>query len=111
VHTSSANVPPTNELGLYLFLECIMESPIVDHLISAILNQIRHERDGFDIASSVVKGCVDIFLSLQADHSVTVYKQMLEPQILEHSLAFYSQEGKHLLNTYDSTEFLKRVGS
>lgn len=81
----------------------------MDHLISSILNQIRHERNGYDIASSVVKGCVDIFLSLQADHTVTVYKQRLEPQILEHSLAFYNQEGEHLLNTCDAAEFLKRV--
>ena len=110
MYATSANAPPTYELGLYLFLDCIMRPPILDYLISSILNQIRHERDGFDIASSVVKGCVDIFLSLQADHSATVYKRSLEPQILDHSLAFYRQEGKHLLNTCDATEFLKRVG-
>lgn len=109
MYAGSANLPPTNELGLNLFLERIMRPPIVDHLISSILSQIHHERNGYDIAPSIVKGCVDIFLSLQADHSTTVYKHLLEPQILDRSLAFYSQEGEHLLNTCDTPEFLKRV--
>jgi len=89
-----------------------MISPIVDHVIDSILNQIRHERNRCDIASSTVKGCVDIFLSLQLQtEQGTIYKRDLEPKILEQSEAFYSKEGVHLLSSCDGPEFLKQVSA
>ncbi|KAF8968105.1 Cullin-domain-containing protein [Flammula alnicola] len=82
-HTKSAGVPATHEMGLELFLNHIIKPPIRDHLVSAILNQVRHERDGDVIGRSTVKGCVDVFLSLEVDRDgTTVYKRDLEPVFL-----------------------------
>ena len=111
VYIASANVLPTCDLGQELFLDHIMSRPILDHVVDSILNQIRHERNKYDIASSTVKGCVDIFLSLQTEQFGTIYKRDLEPKILEQSEAFYSKEGEHLLNSCDGPEFLKRVNT
>lgn len=109
MYTTSAHVPPTLELGLELFLERIMTPAIMEHIIASVLNQIKHERGGYDIASSTVKSCVDIFLGLQADRSMTLYKRELEPIILKQSEEFYSKEGIQLLNSCDAPEFLQRV--
>jgi len=105
----SANVAPTNELGLDLFLEHIMKPPMKDHITTAILNQLRHERDGYVIDRSTVKGCTDVFASLLVANSVTIYRRDLEPAILKESERFYAKEGKHLLNSCDAPTFLRSV--
>jgi hypothetical protein len=88
-----------------------MTPSIKDHIIASVLNQIRHERGGYDIASSTVKSCVDIFLNVQADRFMTLYKRDLEPIILRQSEEFYNTEGIQLLNSCDAAEFLKSVSS
>ncbi|TFK40341.1 Cullin [Crucibulum laeve] len=110
VYTKSANVPEIQVKGLELFLKHIIRPPIKDHLVTAILNQVRLERDGFVINRSAVKGCVDVFLSLHVDNSgVTVYKRDLEPAFLRESEGFYKAEGEKLLSSCDAPEFLRRV--
>ncbi|KAL1732356.1 Cullin [Schizophyllum commune] len=111
VHTKSANVPPTWDVGLDLFLRHILRSPIKDHLVSAVLNEIQYEREGYMINRSTVKGCVDVFLGLiaDADTQETVYKRDLEPPFLKESEAFYRAEGERLAETCDSPEYLRRA--
>ncbi|KAF9477929.1 Cullin-domain-containing protein [Pholiota conissans] len=107
-YTKDANVPDTHNMGLQLFLDHIIKPPIKDHLVSAILSQVRHERDGESIHRSTVKGCVDVFLSLEVDRDgTTVYKRDLEPVFLSESQDFYEKEGKRLLHSCDGPEFLR----
>ena len=89
----------------------ILRSPIKDHLVSAVLNEIQYEREGYMINRSTVKGCVDVFLGLiaDADTQETVYKRDLEPPFLKESEAFYRAEGERLAETCDSPEYLRRV--
>ncbi|KAG6842292.1 hypothetical protein C0991_010580 [Blastosporella zonata] len=110
VHTKTDKVPEIADAGLHLFLKHIVRPPIQQHICSAILNQVRFERDGSSINRSPVKGCVDVLLSLEVDESsLTVYKRDLEPAFLRESEAFYKAEGAKLLETCDAPEFLRRV--
>lgn len=97
-------------MGLELFLAHIMKDPIKEHIITAILRQIRHERDKNAINRSVVKECVDVFLSLRADNNPdTIYKTELEPPLLEATRDFYLKEGQEFATSYNAPEFLRRV--
>jgi Cullin family len=110
VYTKSADVPEIREAGLDLFLKHIIRPPIDKHLVSAILTQIQVERDGHVINRSAVKGCVDVFLGLHAEpDGPSVYKQELEPAILQESQLFYQNEGRRLLVSCDAPEYLRRV--
>ncbi|PFH52964.1 hypothetical protein AMATHDRAFT_1696 [Amanita thiersii Skay4041] len=110
VYTDSANVPGTWELGRILFREYIMRLRIRGHLITAILNQIRFERDGYVINRSAVKGSVDVFACLDnGDAKKSLYELYLEPDILSESESFYKAEGERLLQLCDAPAFLKRV--
>lgn len=112
VYTKAAEVPETWETGLTLFLEHIFRPPIKEHVITAILTQVEFEREGYTINRSAVKGCADIFLTLQTSAgSPTVYKEDLEPIILKRSRSFYEVEGKRLLASCDAPEYLRRVES
>ena len=110
VYTKAAEVPETSDMGLSLFVQLILRPPIKQHLITAILNQIEFEREGYDINRSAVKGCVDVFISLHnASRGPTIYKEDLEPAILNDSSSFYDQTGNKLLSTCDAPEYLRRV--
>ncbi|KAH9945167.1 Cullin-domain-containing protein, partial [Epithele typhae] len=112
VYTKNAEVPETWEAGLNAFIKHIIKNPIEDHVISAILTLIQIERDGYTVDRSSVKGCVDVFiqLSVQAHReTLSIYKRDIEPAILIESEAFYSKEGKRLLETSDAPEYLRRV--
>lgn len=112
VYTISSNVPGTWELGLLLFREHIMRPSIRDHLINAILNQIRFEREGYVINRSAVKGSVEVFTSLYIeDDKTSLYEEFLEPAILAESRAYYKAEGDRLLQLCDASAFLKRVSN
>ena len=95
-------------MGLTLFYKHIIKPPIKDHIITAILNQVEHERNGYGINRSAVKGCAEVFLSLKSD-DVTVYKRDLEPRLFQESEVFYEKKGKELVNSYDAPEILRRV--
>jgi len=109
VHTKTEKVPEICEAGLHLFLKHIIRPPIQQHIVTAILNQVRFERDGYSINRSPVKGCVDVLLSLEVEGSLTVYKRDLEPAFLRESEGFYKVEGVKLLESCDAPEFLRRV--
>lgn len=111
VYTKTADVPETWSKGLELFLKHIIKSPIKEHLTTAILKQVKYERDGYVINRSAVKGCVDVFLSLDVDPdgSTTVYKLDFEPLFLKESESFYEAEADYLLTTCDASEYLRRV--
>ncbi|KAG2017666.1 ubiquitin ligase SCF complex subunit Cullin [Coprinopsis cinerea AmutBmut pab1-1] len=109
IYTKNANVPETWDKGVELFLKHVIRSPIKDHLVSGILDQVQCERDGHTINRSAVKGCVDVLLWLETGNSITVYKKELEPPFLKESEAFYKDESRHLLDTCDAPEYLQRV--
>ncbi|KAJ7773239.1 Cullin-domain-containing protein [Mycena metata] len=94
---------------LNLFLKHIIRPPIKDHLVTAILTQIQFERDGYVVNRSAIKGCVDVFLTLEDANGITVYKRDLEPALLKESQTFYEAEGSKLLQSCDAPEFLRRV--
>lgn len=97
-------------MGLELFLTRIMKDPIKEHVVTAILRQIRHERDGNAINRSVVKECVDVFLSLRLDNNIdTIYKTELEPPLLHATREFYSKEGQELAASCNAPDFLRLV--
>jgi cullin 3 len=110
VHAKTENVPEIWDAGLNLFQKHIIRPPIQQHLVDSILNQIQFERNGYSINRSSVKGCVDVFSSLEVDGaSKTVYKRDLEPVFLKESEAFYQKEGLQLIDSCDAPEFLRRV--
>ncbi|KAF9267718.1 Cullin-domain-containing protein [Marasmius fiardii PR-910] len=111
-YTKSAEVPETWDFGLDLFLKHIIRSPIKEQLITAVLNQLEYEREGYMINRSAVKGCVEIFLSLFATSGgPSVYKEDLEPALLKESKTFYRNLGESLRDTCDAPEYLRRVES
>ncbi|KAG7089606.1 hypothetical protein E1B28_011272 [Marasmius oreades] len=111
-YTKSAEVPETWEFGLDLFLKNIIRSPIKEHLITAVLNQLEFEREGYMINRSAVKGCVEIFLSLfPSAGGPSVYKGELEPALLKETEMFYRNLGQTLRDTCDAPEYLRRVES
>ncbi|KAF6754483.1 ubiquitin ligase SCF complex subunit Cullin [Ephemerocybe angulata] len=110
IYPEKAHVPTTWVKGLELFLVHIIKTPIKDHLVTAILKQVQHEREGYVINRSAVKGCVDVFHRLETDHG-TVYKTELEKKFLEESETFYKSEAQHLLSTCECPEYLRRVES
>lgn len=110
VYSKNNQVPEIWESGLYLFIRHILQSPIQEHLISAILTEIHVERDGYVINRSAVKGCVDVLLQLYEEgENISVYKRDLEPTVLRESELFYTKEAEHLLETCDASEYLRRV--
>ncbi|KAJ7475820.1 Cullin-domain-containing protein [Mycena latifolia] len=111
VYAKSADVPEIWDVGLNLFLTHIIRPPIKDHLVTAILTQIQFERDGYVVNRSAIKGCVDVFLTLEDANGLTVYKRDLEPALLRESQTFYESEGLKLLQSCDAPEYLRRVES
>ncbi|KAL0575168.1 hypothetical protein V5O48_006790 [Marasmius crinis-equi] len=109
-YTKPAEVPETWYFGLELFLKHIIRPPIKEHLITAILNQLEFEREGYMINRSAVSGCVEIFLSLDVSSGgPSLYKQELEPALLKQSQEFYQRLGQSLRDECDAPEYLHRV--
>lgn len=101
-------------MSLRLFLERIVHSsqyPIQQHLVAALLNQIRIEREGYAINQSSVKGCLHVFLTLNNESQVQVYKADFEPSFLQESAAFYKEEGNILSESISVPEYLQRVST
>lgn len=109
VYTKNVNVPEIWDAGMILFLKQIFRPPIQQHLVTAVLKEIRLERDGYTISRSTVKGCVDVMLQLDDDSGESVYKRDLEPALLRESEAFYKAEGERLMESCDAPEYLRRV--
>ncbi|KAJ8502376.1 hypothetical protein ONZ45_g11822 [Pleurotus djamor] len=112
VYTKAEGLAKTTDAGRQLFVKHVLQppNPIQTHVVDAILNQIRLEREGYSINRSAMKECVDVFLTLDTvDQSGSIYERDLKPRILSESQAFYKAEGSHLLHTCDAPEFLRRV--
>ncbi|EIN09693.1 Cullin-domain-containing protein [Punctularia strigosozonata HHB-11173 SS5] len=109
VYTKNAGVPEIWDAGMNLFRKHILRPPIQPHLVTAILQEVRLERDGFTISRSAVKGCVDVMLQLDDDKGEIIYKRDLEPVLLKESEAYYKAEGEKLMESCDAPEYLRRA--
>ncbi|KAA1467488.1 Cullin-domain-containing protein [Dentipellis sp. KUC8613] len=109
-YSKNAQVPEVIEAGRNIFLKRVIRPPIEDRVLSAILSQLRIERNGYMINRSAVTGCVDVLLQLSdIGDNVSVYKRDLEPLILRESETYYKAEGEKLLDSCDAPEYLRRV--
>ena len=76
VYCPSASVPSIWDAGMELYLKRMINTPIQNHLVHAILNQIEIERGGLAINRSAVKSCVEVLLALHDEKdggSISVY--------------------------------------
>jgi cullin 3 len=109
-YSKSAELPEIWDAGYILFWKHIIQPPIDEHIYSAILGQIRMERDGYPINRSAVKECVDVLLVLRVNgDGPSVYGRDLEPAILCDSELFYKREADSLLESCGAPEYLRRV--
>jgi cullin 3 len=112
VYAPAQRLPVIYDAGVLLFHKHIIEPPIEGHLVAAILDEVRVERDGFAINQSAVRGCVDVLGLLQENsRSPTVYLEKLEPPLLNESRKFYEAEGKQKLESSSASEYLTHVGT
>lgn len=112
MYTPEAQVPDILKAGLILFQKEILnaQAPIHTHLKSAILTQIRIEREGQGINRSAVKECVDVCLKLSVDiGGDSVYKRDIEPLVLKETEAFYTEEGSSLSASSSAGDYLTKV--
>lgn len=111
MYAPAQRLPVIYDAGVLLFHKHIIGPPIEDHLVDAVLDEVRVERDGFAINQSAVRGCVDVLCLLQdSSRSPTVYLEKLEPPLLSESHRFYEAEGKQKLEFSSAPEYLTHVG-
>ncbi|CAB5366729.1 unnamed protein product [Rhizophagus irregularis] len=110
VYTRNANVPRVYDLGLDLFRDIIVRSPnypIQTHLLEALLQQIKLERENEIIDRTNVKAVIDMLLELtDASTKDTIYAIDFENKFLEASSEYYRVEG---VGEYDTSEYMKEV--
>ncbi|PKC74029.1 Cullin-domain-containing protein [Rhizophagus irregularis] len=110
VYTRNANVPRVYDLGLDLFRDIIVRSPnypIQTHLLEALLQQIKLERENEIIDRTNVKAVIDMLLELtDASTKDTIYAIDFENKFLESSSEYYRVEG---VGEYDTSEYMKEV--
>ena len=112
MYAPAHNVPTIYDAGVLLFYKHIIEPPIEDHLVDAVLDEVRVERDGFAINQSAVRGCVEVLCLLRGDsRTPSVYHEKLEPPLLDESRKFYEAEGKQKLETSNTPEYITHVGT
>ena len=110
MYAPAQRVPVIYDAGVLLFHKHIIEPPIEDHLISAVLDEVQVERDGFAINQSAVRGCVEVLCLLRGDpRTPSVYLEKLEPPLLEGTRKFYEAEGKKKLETCSAPEYLSHA--
>ncbi|KAI8811734.1 Cullin [Cladochytrium replicatum] len=109
------NVTPVYELGLELFRDVVLRSveyPIGHHMLESILYLIELEREGDVIDRLVLKGVVDMLVSLDAGgqyRTSSVYESDFETFFLQTSRSFYELESQSFLRQCDASEYLKKV--
>ena len=112
MYAPAQRLPVIYDAGVLLFYKHIIVSPIEGHLVDAVLDEVRVERDGFAIDQSAVRGCVDVLCLLQENsRSLTVYQEKLELPLLDESRRFYEAEGKEKLEFTSAPEYLTHVGT
>ena len=112
MYAPAQRVPVIYDAGVLLFHKHVIEPPIDAHLVDAILDEVRVERDGFAIDQSAVRGCVEVLCLLQEDsRSPSIYLEKLEPPLLDESRKYYEAEGKRRLETLSASEYLAHVSA
>lgn len=112
MYAQKQRLPVIYDAGVLLFRKHIIESPTEGHLIAAVLDEVRVERDGFMINQSAVRGCVQILCLLRKDGwPQSVYFEKLAPPLLEETRRFYEDEGKRTLESSSVPEYLAHVGT
>jgi len=112
VYPPAQRLPIIYDAGVTLFYKYIIAPPIEGHLVDAVLDEVRVERDGFAIDQSAVRGCVDVLSLLQENsQSLTVYQEKLEPPLLDESRRYYEAEGKQKLEFTSAPEYLTHVST
>lgn len=110
VYAPAQRVPVIYDAGVLLFYKHVIEPPIEGHLVDAVLDEVRVERDGFAINQSAVRGCVEVLCLLRADQRTpSVYLEKLEPPLLDESRRFYEIEGKQKLGSCSAPEYITHV--
>ncbi|KAF8309915.1 Cullin-domain-containing protein [Clavulina sp. PMI_390] len=116
VHCPAVGVPQILDAGLQLFIDHIIRSPtlpIRQHMLSAILRQLRLERDGYPVNRSAIKEAIEVYRNLndQGDSSAnaSVFKKELEPSIFRETDSYYKEEGNTLIASCNAPEYLQRV--
>lgn len=72
-------------------------------MLSAILRQIRLERDGFAVNRSAIKEAIEVYRNLtDGNQLANVFKVELERHILEETETYYKLEGENLNNDMNS---------
>lgn len=112
MYAPTQRLPVIYDAGVILFHTHIIEPPIEDHLIDAVLAEVRVERDGFAINQSAVRGCVEVLCLLKGDRaSQSVYLEKLKPPLLEETRGFYRAEGKRRLESSSAPEYIAHVSA
>ncbi|KAF9791108.1 Cullin-domain-containing protein [Thelephora terrestris] len=110
VYAPAQHLPVIYDAGVLLFHTHIIVPPIEGHLIDAVLDEVRVERDGFAINQSAVRGCVEVLSLLRGDRAAQpVYLEKLKPPLLEETRRFYETEGKRRLESFSAPEYLAYV--
>ena len=112
MYAPAQRLPVIYDAGVLLFYKHIIEPPIEGHLVDAVLDEIRVERDGFAIDQSAVRGCVEVLCLLRGDpRTSSVYHEKLEPPLLDESRKFYGAEGKQKLESSSAPEYITHVST
>lgn len=105
-------MPQIWDAGLQLFIDRIIGSPIYpiqQHVLNAVLRQLRLERDKHPINRSTIKGAIEVYRNLTNRDNTSVFKNELEPSILRETEAYYRLEGETLISSCNAPEYLCRV--
>jgi cullin 3 len=112
VHGPAEGVPQIWDAGLQLFIDRIIGSPIYpirQHVLNAVLRQLRLERDGYAVNRSTIKGAIEVYRNLTNHDNASVFKKELEPSILRETEAYYRLEGETLISSCSAPEYLRKV--
>jgi len=107
-------VPQIWDAGLQLFIDRIIGSPlqpIREHVLNAVLRQLRLERDGHPINRSTTKGAIEVYRNLADRDGSSVFEKELEPSILRETETYYKLEGETLISSCSAPDYLRRVRS
>lgn len=89
------------------------ESLLVDILIAVMLDQIDMEREGDIIDRTLIRSCSRMLSSLyeaEDENELTkLYLTLFEPRFLENSNVFYGRECQELLETADTSRWLRHT--
>lgn len=112
MHSPAEEVPQIWDAGLQLFIDRIIGSPLYpvqQHVLNAVLRQLRLERDGYPTNRSAIKGAIEVYRNLTDQDNASVFTRELEPHILKETEIYYKLEGETLICSCSAPEYLRRV--